>query len=218
MNPRLASGTGKESRRAAQRVSASRYSSAADRHPAAEHALDRLAAGRRAVVEARRRARPPPARASGRSQTAVTIPSVPSEPIEQALEVVAGDVLADRAADRDRARRARRPPRRPVTQSPVTPYLNACGPPALVATLPPICDCSAAPGSGGKSRPFSRASRRTSPVAHAGLDLHPPEQRVERADARHAARAPSTTPPSNGTAPPAKPVPPPRGTIGTSCS
>ena len=39
---------------------------------------------------------------------------------------------------------------RPVTHRPVTPYLKACGPPAFVAIVPPSCDCSGAPGSGGK--------------------------------------------------------------------
>ncbi|MDX6681967.1 MAG: hypothetical protein QOG94_2006, partial [Solirubrobacteraceae bacterium] len=47
----------------------------------------------------------------------------------------------------------------PVTHAPVTPYFHACGPPAFVAIVPPSCDCSAAPGSGGKYRPLSRARR-----------------------------------------------------------
>ena len=34
------------------------------------------------------------------------------------------------------------------TQVPVTPYLNVCGPPALVAMLPPNIEASEAPGSG----------------------------------------------------------------------
>ena len=81
----------------------------------------------------------------------------------------------------------------------MTPYLNACGPPAFVATLPPICDCSAAPGSGGKAgRSRARAGARLR--AQPGLDLDAPEQRIERAHAvsRSSER---TTPPSSGTAP-----------------
>ena len=45
--------------------------------------------------------------------------------------------------------------------------------------LPPICDCSDAPGSGANISPLSRASELDVPGLHARLDVHPPEQRVE---------------------------------------
>ena len=149
---------------AAASAPASRYSSAAAVSPAADHPLDRRAAR----LGARRRMRPPaaPPRAPGieLQPRGGDHAERPLRADQQALQVVAGHVLADRARRPRRPRRAERPPpaRSPRRRS--TPYLNACGPPALVATLPPICDCSAAPGSGGNRSPFSRASRRTSPV------------------------------------------------------
>ena len=86
----------------------------------------------------------------------------------------------------------------------MTPYLKACGPPALVAMLPPICDCSAAPGSGGKKRPFSRASRRTSAVrSPASTQIR--HRSGSKARTRVIRSRPRTTPPSRGTAPAAKP-------------
>ena len=49
--------------------------------------------------------------------------------------------------------------------------------------LPPICDCSGAPGSGANIRPLSRTSCLQPPGRHAGLDVDPPELGLERADA-----------------------------------
>jgi hypothetical protein len=134
---------------------------------------------------------------------------------EQALEVVAGDVLADRATDGDELARRDRC-LEPVTQSETTPYLNACGPPALVAMLPPICDCSGAPGSGANIRPLSRASCLSRPVGTPASTWtrHSSGSNERTRSTRSSAR---TTPPS-GTAPPDAPDPPPRGTIGTSRS
>ncbi len=151
-----------------------------------------------------------------RRRTAVMIPSVPSEPIRRLLRsypatslrwgppsaiVSPGGITASM----------------PVTQAPVTPYLKAWGPPALVATLPPICDCSDAPGSGG-----SRARSRARGAARGGWGPRP------RGGSRHSAGSSSriarrrsseqTTPPWSGTAPPARPVPPPRGIRGASRS
>ena len=96
---------------------------------------------------------------------------------------------------------------RPVTQLPVTPYLKACGPPAFVAMLPPSVDCSPAPGSGGKTRPFSRATRRIRAVRHP-----PPPPRRHNRDRRSGPMRLSSerTMPPTGRAPPASPVPPPR--------
>jgi hypothetical protein len=73
----------------------------------------------------------------------------------------------------------------PLTQRRVVPYLKECGPPAFVAMLPPICDCSAAPGSGREEQPVG--TRETVQVcgAKAGLDLDPPEMRVELAYGGH---------------------------------
>ena len=101
-----------------------------------------------------------------------------------------------------------------MTQAPVTPYLKAWGPPALAAMFPPICDCSAAPGSGGKLSPLSRARRRT--VAVVTPDSTCIRQSPgSKARTRFSRSSEITTWPSEGTAPPANPVPPPRGTIAT---
>ena len=131
------------------------------------------------------------------------MPSVPSEPTSSRP----GRSRRRPCAPARRPRTARRAASDGLQAGhprPVTPYLKACGPPAFVAMLPPICDCSAAPGSGGKSRPLSRASRRTSAVRHARLDLGPPQQGSNERT-RVSRSSETTTPPSIGTRPPAKP-------------
>ncbi len=84
----------------------------------------------------------------------------------------------------------------------MTPYLNACGPPAFVAMLPPIWDDSAAPGSGGNHTPLSRAIRRSSAV---GTPASTWMRQSSGSNARTVViRASETiTPPCVGTAPPA---------------
>ena len=129
-------------------VAPSRYSIAAGTGPAA---IRRCTASR-AVVGAgvergdgqrvgRRRDQPQPDRRDHAER--------PLRADQQRAQVVAGDVLAHRARRSARARRGAITASMPVTQAPVTPYLKQCGPPAFVATLPPICELSAAPGSGG---------------------------------------------------------------------
>ena len=61
----------------------------------------------------------------------------------------------------------------------MTPYLNACGPPALQAMLPPICEISAAPGIGREAQAALACEPLDVAGRDAGLDVHPPEQRVE---------------------------------------
>ena len=74
-----------------------------------------------------------------------------------------------------------------------------------------------APGSGGNTSPFSRASRWTrrvtTPASTCARQSSGSNERT-----RLIRSSESTTPPPTGTAPPAKPVPPPRGVSGTSCS
>jgi hypothetical protein len=83
----------------------------------------------------------------------------------------------------------------------------------LVATLPPMHDCSAAPGSGGKNSPFSRARRRTSAVrTPASTSIRHSSGSNERT---RVSRSVATTTPPAGTQPPDSPLPPPRGTIAT---
>ena len=169
-------------RAAASSAPPSRYSSAAGTTPLPSTASIAAQPAATLGVEARRRGSAASGAGISRSQAAVTIPSVPSEPISRLLQVVAGDVLARSARRRGPARRARATASSPVTQAPVTPYLKACGPPAFVAMLPPICDCSAAPGSGGNEQPvLARAAAHARAVVTPASTLHPPQQRVERA-------------------------------------
>ena len=128
------------------------------RRPSA--ALDRLDSPPRSTRTLRRPASPSAGAGIKRSHAAVMIPSVPSLPISRPRRSYPATSLRigpPKCTSSPGAITASTP----VTQREVTPYLNACGPPALVARLPPICDCSAAPGSGGNSSPFSRASRCT---------------------------------------------------------
>ena len=111
-------------------------------------------------VEHRRRRRPPTADSRGPGQTAGqhhhdVDAERPLQAHEQASQVISGDVLGAAPPTLISSPGATAASR-PVTQRPVTPYLNARGPPALVATLPPSCDCSAAPGLGANSRPLLR--------------------------------------------------------------
>ncbi len=142
-----------------------------------------------------------------RSQAAVTIPSVPSEPVKRptrsypATLFRTGPPVVTTSPGGITASI-------PVTHARVVPYLNAWGPPAFVATLPPICDCSAAPGSGGNQRPLPRAIRRTSAV-ETPASTWIRHWSGSNARTRAIRPVPTTTPPC-GTAPPANPVPPPR--------
>ena len=137
-------------------------------------------------------------------------PSVPSDP-RAARQVVAGDVLAQRAAGANHRRPGATTASRPVTQSRVTPSPKAWGPPAFVATIPPTCDCSAAPGSGPKRSPCSRGE---AVQVRAGRPASTSMRHSPGSNDRTARIRPSstTTSPPVGTAPPASPVAPPRGT------
>ena len=157
--------------------------------PAAEHALDR-----RAARGARRdRSATTGSAASGagisRSQAAVTIPSVPSEPISRRLQVVAGDVLAHRAADRRSSSPGGTTASRPVTQragDAVLEGVRAAGVRGDVAADLRLL------GGARVGREQQAVLAREAPQlarAHARLDVDPPQQRVERAHARHAGRA-----------------------------
>ena len=68
---------------------------------------------------------------------------------QQLRQVVADDVLDHLAAGPDRSRRSAARPRGRARTACVTPYLNARGPPAHSATLPPMTDCRRLAGSGG---------------------------------------------------------------------
>ena len=148
-------------RRTSESVTPSRYSIAAGTSPMPSTArslrarLGVAVEGRPPAARLRRRHEPQPrggddAEGSFRAD-------------EEALQVVAGDVLADRAAERTISPGGTTASI-PVTQFPVTPYLNACGPPALLAMLPPIWDARrrrGRVGSGGRSRARGAGRRRS---------------------------------------------------------
>ena len=96
----------------------------------------------------------------------------------------------------------------------VTPSARQCGPPELLATLPPIEHVCWLLGSGAKCRPCGSTLAREVEVEHARLDPRLPVDRVDREDPFIFVVA-MTTAPSSGTAPPARPVPEPRATNGT---
>ena len=99
----------------------------------------------------------------------------------------------------------------------VTPSARQCGPPELLATLPPIEHVCWLLGSGAKCRPCDGDGTRL-------------RSRLSTPGSTHARRAAASTDrmrfifvvemtiaPSGGTAPPARPVPEPRATNGTPC-
>src|SRR4051794_8016786 len=89
-------------------------------------------------------------------------------------------------------------------------------PPALVATLPPMEEIRYEPGSGGYQSPCSAAASFTSTLSAPGSAT---AVRVTGSTVTAVIRSVlSTRQPSTAVAPPASPVPAPRGTTGTRCS
>ena len=136
---------------------------------------------------------------------------------QQALQVVAGHVLADRPADRDdlAGRHDRLQPGHPGARDPVLEGVRAAGVGGDVAA-----DLRLLGGAGIGREEEAVLARAAGGPRRCST---PPRRRSATGAARRRAPAvirsrPRTTPPSRGTAPAAKPVPPPRGTIGTSCS
>ena len=78
----------------------------------------------------------------------VMMASVPSDPTSRVRQVVADDVLDDLTAGLDDLAGWEHR-LEPSTYCLVVPYLNARGPPAHSATLPPMTDCRSDAGSGG---------------------------------------------------------------------
>ena len=127
-----------------------------------------------------------------RSHTLVTMPSVPSRADEQRRQVVRRDVLARRPAEADEL--ARRDDR-----------LQAGDPRAGDAVLERVRPAGVRRDVAADRRRLRGArvgrvqqaalARQARDVGgqHAGLDLHPPQQRVELADAPSAARVDTTT-------------------------
>ena len=99
----------------------------------------------------------------------------------------------------------------------VTPSARQCGPPELLATLPPIEQVCWLLGSGAKCRPCGGDGPAEIEVEHARLDPRPASRRRRPTGCWFIFVVEMTIAPSGGTAPPARPVPEPRATNGTPC-
>ena len=96
----------------------------------------------------------------------------------------------------------------------VTPSARQCGPPELLATLPPIEHVCWLLGSGAKCRPWTATARDRSRLSIPG-STHARRPIGSTARSRFIFVVAITIAPSGGTAPPARPVPDPRATNGT---
>src|SRR5262249_62280338 len=96
----------------------------------------------------------------------------------------------------------------------VMPYLRQCGPPALVATLPPIDETIWLDGSGAKKYPRLATARVREGLINPGCTV---AHRFGRSISRRASIrfVPIMTPPAGDMAPPIRPGPGPRGTVGS---
>src|SRR5436853_2547369 len=96
----------------------------------------------------------------------------------------------------------------------VIPYLRQWGPPALVATLPPIEETIWLDGSGAKKYPLLATARVRERLMRPGWTV---AHRLGRSISRIASilLVPIITPPTGAMAPPIRPVPEPLGTMGT---
>ena len=99
----------------------------------------------------------------------------------------------------------------------VTPSARQCGPPELLATLPPIVHVCWLLGSGAKCSPWMATARLRSRLRTPG-STHARRLSGSTARIRFIFVSEITTAPSGGTAPPARPVPDPRATNGTPAS
>ena len=93
------------------------------------------------------------------------------------------------------------------------PYLRQWGPPALVETLPPMDETIWLEGSGAKNHPLGRVALESQRLISPGSTV---AQRFGRSTSRmRFIRVMETmTPPRGAMAPPMRPVPEPRGTMG----
>ena len=185
-NPPSSSATGNDAAERC-RVSPSRYSSAATGSPLPS---TRASASQPAAVPECTETIGEAASGAGarRSHTAVMTPSVPSEPTSEAAEVVAGDVLPDRAADADElpGRDDDLDARHPVARDAV---LEGVRPARVGGDV--AADLRLLGGTGVGREEEAVLAREPAHVRgrDARLGLHPPDERVERADPPHALEA-----------------------------
>src|SRR5262249_51105131 len=150
-----------------------------------------------------------------RTQILVAMPKVPSDPTITPVRSYPG--LSSTGPPVRTTRPSGRTNSSPRTWLTVTPYLSVCGPPELVATLPPMVQAPWLDGSGAKCQPCPFTwlvnQRFTTPGSITAKRLR------ESTGWTFFMRASEiTTPPPTGTQPPARLVPAPRGTKGTPSS
>ncbi len=146
-----------------------------------------------------------------RTQTLVTIASVPSLPTSTPIR---SNPAGFSTGPSRRIEPSPSTASRPSTWFTVTPYFRVCGPPALVATLPPMVEATWLDGSGAKWNPEPARAR---PSSTLGTPASTTARRLSRSTwrIRFIRVSSTTTPPPIGRHPPARLVPAPRGTIGT---
>ncbi len=101
----------------------------------------------------------------------------------------------------------------PSTASRVTPYFAHSRPPAFVAMLPPIDEIARLAGSGANQRPRGASASLRSPFSTPGSTTAS-SSASETSRMRFIRETSSTIAPGLAMAPPARPVPAPRGTTG----
>ena len=154
-------------------------------------------------------------RRTRRSVASVTMPSVPSEPTSSPRRSTPG------ASGTRLPRRTMRPSDSTTSSArmwfTVEPWASVCGPPELFAMFPPMVQTRCEDGSGAYSRPYGASAscrcRLITPGCTTTTRLSASISRM-----RFIRVSTMSTPPRTGTVPPARPVPEPRGTTGTSWS
>ena len=154
----------------------------------------------------------------GRRRTVASTmtPSVPSEPVRRAVRSYPVTPFTVRWPVRSR-RPSASTTARPSTASRVTPYFAQRRPPAFVAMLPPIVEMARLAGSGANQRPRGASASLRSPLSTPGSTTAS-SSASETSRMRFIRETSSTIAPGLAIAPPARPVPAPRGTTGVCVS
>ena len=150
----------------------------------------------------------------GRSLTVAStmMPSVPSEPVRSAVRSYPVTPFTVRWPVRS-SRPSASTTARPSTASRVTPYFAHSSPPAFVAMLPPIDEIARLAGSGANQSPRAASRSLRSPLSTPGSTTAS-SSASEISRMRFMRERSSTIAPGLAIAPPARPVPAPRGTTG----
>ncbi len=152
---------------------------------------------------------------SSRTVAAVATPKVPSDPTKIPARSYPG--VSGARPPRWTTVPSARTTSIPRTCATVMPYLRQWGPPALLPMFPPMVEAAWLDGSGAKKYPRPSTAwvsqRFTRPVSTTACRFVRSTARIRVIRFR-----PMSTPPWAATAPPASPVPAPRGVMGTPAS